>query len=189
MTMTNNPLIEALVKTQLEIIPPKKDKRNPHFKSEYCSLDAIYEATRVPLARNGLHSSHTVELIGERYFVRTLLYHVSGEQISNLVPLFIDKLTSQGFQSAYTYAKRSGLTSLLGLPTEDDDDGNEATSQQTKPIVFLNDIQCAEIDELVGDDMELLNRILSGYKVTKLKDIAAFHFPQIVNTLKTRKAK
>lgn len=183
---TNNALIEALVKTQLEISPPKKDKKNPHFKSEYCSLDSIYEACRVPLARNGLSLSHTVELIEERHFLKTILYHVSGEQISNLVPMFVDKLTSQGFQSSQTYAKRAGVTSLLGLPTEDDDDGNIATQQQTKPT-FLNEEQCAEIDRLVGEDMELLNRMLKGYKVEKLKDIPAQHFSQIVRTLVARK--
>lgn len=184
---TNNELFKSLVKAQLEISPPGKDKKNPHFKSDYCSLDSIYAACRIPLAQNGLSLSHTVEMMGERYFLKTILYHTSGENISNLTPMFIDKLTSQGYQSANTYARRSAITSLLGLPTEEDDDGNEATNQQSLPAqkpVHLNPAQLKTIEELIGDDMSMMNNVLSHHKVDRLNKILASDFQELYKNLK-----
>lgn len=197
MTATNNALVSALVKTQLELTPPVKDKVNPRFKSRYCSLDSIYEACRIPLAKNGLSLSHSVEFLENKYSLRTTLYHVSGEQINTVMPMFVSQLDSQGFASALTYARKYAVCSLLGLPTEEDDDGNEATSQQTvsrsaiptKSNVCLSDAQCEEIDQLIEDDMELLNRILTGYEVTKLKNIPADKFDKIMKVLRERKGK
>ncbi len=191
--MTNNALIAALVKTQLEMTPPKKDKVNPRFKSSYCSLDSIYEACRLPLAKNGLSLTHNVVTVDGKHNLSTTLLHVSGESLTASMPLFVDQMTSQGFASALTYARKYAVCSMLGLPTEEDDDGNNATTEQvavavqkvqSAPITFA---QMAEIDELVGEDMELLNRILSGYKVNKLGEIASEHFAVIVKNLRSRK--
>lgn len=189
----NIELTKALVKAQLEIKQPKKEGKNPMFKSNYVTLDAIYDAIRHPLANNGLSLWHSVELIDTKYTLLTILTHVSGESVQTLLPMFVEKVTSQGFGSSLTYAKRYAICSLLSLSSDDDDDGNEATIQQTstvqKPTVFLTNEQCDEIDLLVEDDMELLNRILNGYKVDKLKNIPVQHFAQIIKTLKTRKSK
>jgi len=193
--MTNNALIAALVKTQLEITPPKKDKVNPRFKSSYCSLDSIYDACRIPLAKNGLSLTHTVLSDGAKHFLETNLLHVSGERLTGCMPMFIDQMTSQGFASALTYARKYAVCSLLGLPTEEDDDGEAAVKEQVAAEVQkvqskpLNKDQIEEIDVLIEDDMELLNRILTGYKVNKLGEIASEHFSVIVKNLRARKNK
>jgi len=184
---SKNEVIVALVAAQLEIKPPAKDMKNPHFKSKYCSLDSIYDAVRLPLAKNGLNLSHTVEMQGDRYMLRTTLYHISGGEIHNITPMFVEKLTAQGYQSANTYARRSAITSLLGLPTEEDDDGNEATAQQCLPKP-LNAYQVKEINELIWDDTELLERILAGYKVSHIGSLSSDHFNLIIKTLKSRKS-
>lgn len=195
--MNNVELMKSLVKAQLEIKQPKKEGKNPMFKSSYVTLDAIYDSIRLPLANNGLSLWHSVQLADTKYTLLTTLAHISGEKIETLLPMFVDKVTSQGFGSSLTYAKRYAICSLLSLSSDEDNDGNEATTQQIatpsqmnkKSEVYLSDAQCEEIDLLVKDDMELLNRILSGYKVERLKSIPAHHFGQIVNTLKSRKFK
>ena len=61
--------------------------------------------------------------------VGTTLLHESGQWISGgSVKLIIDKQNMQGLGSAITYAKRYSLSSILGLATEEDDDGNTASS-------------------------------------------------------------
>lgn len=193
--MTNNALIAALVKTQLEIVPPKKDKVNPRFKSSYCSLDSIYESVRIPLAKNSLSLTHSVLFAEGKHTLVTNLLHSSGETLTANMPMFVDQLTSQGFASALTYARKYAVCSLLGLPTEEDDDGNEAVKQQVAVEVQktmskpLSKDQIEEIDVLIEDDMELLNRILTGYKVNKLAEISSEHFSVIVKNLKARKNK
>jgi phage recombination protein Bet len=47
--------------------------------------------------------------------------------------------------------------------------------------------QAQEIIDLLGEDVELHNKILSGYKVEKLTDISAKHFPLIVRNIKSKK--
>ena len=47
-------LAEALAKAQARIKPAAKDKRNPHFKSEYADLASVWNACREALSANGL---------------------------------------------------------------------------------------------------------------------------------------
>lgn len=122
--------LECLVQAQLKIKAPKKDKVNPRFKTSYCSLDSIYDAIRIPLAEHGFTIRHTVVKDGEAYWLETFLHHSSGETLSNRMPMFVEQMTSQGFASASTYAKRYSLCALLGLPSDDDDDGEGAEAVQ-----------------------------------------------------------
>ena len=163
-------LINALVKTQLEIKPPIKDKINPRFKSGYSSLDAIYDACRLPLARNGLTLAHSVGYHENKLTLKTTLYHVSGGMIENFIPLYVENQHSQGFASALTYSRRYAVTSLLGLPSDDDDDGEEATRQASeamtvKPIIDLG----IRLSQLLGEeiDTEQLKRYVTHLSVTK----------------------
>lgn len=211
----NQSLIAALVKAQLEIKSPTKDKFNSRFKtaespkgSPYCSLDSIYEATRLPLASNGLTVSHTTENVnGNSWLLRTTLMHISGESMSNLVPMFTERLDSQGFGSALTYARKYAICSLLGLSTEEDDDGNASSEIKEKKIsksesvkkeeiipdpfadMPMTEAQVESLIGLIGEDLDLFNSILNGYKVNSLKDIPAKNFPAIFNNISARKSK
>jgi len=211
-TKTTTSLIEALVSAQLLIKAPIKDKLNAFFKSAenpkgapYCSLDSIYESTRIPLASNGLTITHTTQNLNGWSLLTTLM-HVSGESICNTVPLFIDKLTSQGFGSALTYARKYAVCSLLGLPTEEDDDGNLASDTKEKkaakpeplPVrkeedpfanLPMSDDQVESLIGLIGEDSDLFESILNGYKVNSLKAIPTKNFVAIFNNIQARKFK
>jgi len=63
----------------------------------------------------------------------TLLVHTSGEWIKGTVKLTPVKNDPQGFSSAMTYARRICLSAVLGIATEDDDDGNAASEPKKKP--------------------------------------------------------
>lgn len=131
--MEKQTYLECLVQAQLKIRAPKKDKVNPRFKTSYASLDSIYEAIRIPLAEHGFTIRHTVVKDGETYWLETDLIHVSGEKLSNRLPMFVEQMTSQGFASASTYGKRYSLCALLGLPSDEDDDGEAAEAVQKAP--------------------------------------------------------
>lgn len=61
-------------------------------------------------------------------------------------------------------------------------------TEEEKPPVkkYLTHEQCEEIASLVGDDDELAQRILDGYKVTALDEIEVIHYGAIVKNLKAR---
>lgn len=178
----NQEILKDLVKAQLEIKAPEKDKVNPRFKTKYCSLDAIYSACREPLAKHGITLSHSVENIEGKAVLVTSLNHVSGESLSNKIPLFIEQQTSQGFASALTYSRRYAICSLLGLPTDDDDDGEMAVRDERG----ISEAQANEIMNYIQEDMNLMHRILKGYGVKTLREIPNTEFSKIIANLKAR---
>jgi len=47
-------LFKALAKAQTEIVNAEMDATNPHYGSQYASLDSVLKAIRGPLSKNGI---------------------------------------------------------------------------------------------------------------------------------------
>jgi hypothetical protein len=124
-------LANALTKAQSQMTGASKTASNPFFKSKYANLEEVINTVKVPFAEVGL--SFVQFPISEDGFagVETVIIHSSGEFISNSFMLKCAKNDPQGMGSAITYARRYGLQSACGIPSEDDD-GNEA-SKPSKP--------------------------------------------------------
>jgi hypothetical protein len=96
---------------------------------KYATLANVIESTREALSDNGLSFAQLVDADG----LTTIIMHAaSGEWIKATARLTLDKQTPQGQGSAITYMRRYALSAALGIATEDDDDGNEA-SKPTQP--------------------------------------------------------
>ena len=68
-------------------------------------------------------------------YIQTKLIHTSGEVIeTHKLLLKPDKNTARGIGSAITYGRRYQLTGLLGISSEDDDDGNIASKANKSKI-------------------------------------------------------
>jgi len=132
-------LAAALVKASSELKPVVKDRVNPHFKNKYATLDAITEAVRPILGKHGLTvlqgatvpETNAGVLTG--FVLETMILHASGEWLTNGVFMPIDKASAQGAGSAITYGRRYGLAALLGLTSDEDDDGETATNHAPAP--------------------------------------------------------
>ena len=123
-------LANALAAAQAEIKPVPKTHENPYFKSKYADLADIQEATRAALHKWGLAVSQLNDIEDGRVVVETVLLHASGEWISGRLALKPVKDDPQGVGSAITYARRYGLSAILSLATEDDDDGEAASHRE-----------------------------------------------------------
>jgi hypothetical protein len=118
-------LLKALSKFKGLMKPLKRDKANPHYKSMYVTLDSILDGICEPFNECGLLAVQ-IPLAGQK--LRTIIYHVeSGESIEGTMDLVLEKNGPQGQGSALTYARRYSLSAMLGLATEEDDDGNAAS--------------------------------------------------------------
>lgn len=117
-------LAAALVKFQNEVQPVTRDGANPFFKSKYATLGNIIETIRTPMVKNGLSFSQLP--VGENGLT-TILFHSSGEYISATVTMKPKDATPQGQGSAITYMRRYALSALLGLNTDEEDDGQAAS--------------------------------------------------------------
>lgn len=120
-------LAKALAKAQGAMGAAKKDAMNPHFKSKYADLAAVWDAIRAPLADNGLSVVQRVTSAREGVTVETILLHASGEWVRDRCWLPVAQQTPQAYGSAITYARRYSLSALVGVAADEDDDGNAAS--------------------------------------------------------------
>jgi hypothetical protein len=123
-------IAKALSAFQGEIKNPANTAYNPFFRSKYAPLPDILNLVRPNMAKHGLSIIQQPSGGGENISVTTILLHNSGEYIE-LDPLVlrVDKVTAQGIGSAITYGRRYALAALLGISSEDDDDGNIASGK------------------------------------------------------------
>ena len=137
-----NTLKEAMLEFHKLGVTTKKDGKNPHFNSNYSSLESVIEAVN---QGNQFGIYFTQELLYEYAprqedhlsdsivpIVRTVIYHVKDTAIKEAkLPIMLSKANMENPQkigSAITYYKRYTLQSLYGLPSEDDD-GNTVSNE------------------------------------------------------------
>lgn len=126
-------LAKALAAFQGEAKNPPNTAENPHFKSRYAPLSEILNSVRPVLAKHGLSVIQSPGGDGDMVSMTTLLLHSSGEWVmAGPLTLKADKPTAQGAGSGITYARRYSLSAVLGISSEDDDDGNQANKTENK---------------------------------------------------------
>lgn len=125
-----NEIAAALAKAQGAIEGAVKGKENPHFRSKYADLGAVWDACREHLSKNGIAVVQPVGTLadGTRCTI-TRLVHSSGQWMQDDgMPLLLSKVDMQGLGSALTYSRRYGLMAMVGIAPEDDD-GNAASAK------------------------------------------------------------
>lgn len=123
-------LATALSAAQGEIEGAVKDSTNPHFRSKYADLGAVWAACRPALSKHGLAVMQLPRSAEGCIQLETILMHKSGEWVSDTLALPVSKQDAQGYGSAMTYARRYGLMAVVGIAPEDDD-GNAAVAGKT----------------------------------------------------------
>ena len=126
-------LAKALIEAQSNMDKLVKDKKNPHFNSNFASLSNVIGVARQPLADAGIAVFETTEVLEEAILQTMLLVHgESGETMYSAFPLRAkDPSNPQQLGSAQTYARRYLWTAIAGLAPEDDD-GNSASAPKPK---------------------------------------------------------
>lgn len=127
-----NELAGALSKAQGVIIPASKDSDNPFFKSKYADLASVWEVAREPLSKNGLSIMQHPSAEANVVTVETVLTHSSGQWMSSRLTMNAKDASPQAIGSCITYARRYGLSAVVGIASEIDDDGNAATHAPIK---------------------------------------------------------
>jgi hypothetical protein len=121
-------LAKALVKAQAAIKNAIKDSTNPHFKSRYADLASCWEVAREPLTSNGLCVIQTPSTSDNKVQLTTMILHVSGQFIRDMMSMTPTQNTPQAQGSCITYMRRYMLQPIVGI-SPDDDDGHEASKR------------------------------------------------------------
>lgn len=129
-------LAKALAKAQGEFKPPIKNKtvKTNTYKFSYATLDAVIDAVRKPLAENALSISQGLADTPNGLRLVTLLAHESGQWLSTQTPLEIQQTGMQALGSAISYARRYGISNILGITADEDDDGNTADGKKYEVV-------------------------------------------------------
>ena len=132
-------LAAALAAAQGELEPATKNAQNPMLRNKYADLASCYEACRKVLPQKGLAVSQICMPCDKGMVrVKTVLMHTSGQWISSECTLeAVGNKGVNGAQaagSAITYARRYGLSAIVGLVADEDDDGCNAGPNQKERV-------------------------------------------------------
>ena len=196
-------IAKALVAFNAEVKIIEKDAKNPHFKNDYATLDTIINEVRPILAKHGLVIMQFPGGDGEKYTLRTMLIHESGEWIES-EPLTMRPVKNdpQGIGSCTTYARRYSLSAMLSLNTGEDDDGNNATQPQAQRNTQQSGNSTVDINKPVDEpkarvlyakmkdagfkQYDEVNEFL-GYTITSTKEVKLGDFKKLADWLDTKK--
>lgn len=127
MSETKPTIYSKLLSAQKSFESAKKSSSNPYFKSKYADLNAVIEACYSALHENGLFISQPLCVQDGQTLITTKVMDEDGAEIvSTIVLTGLESMKPQEVGSYITYMRRYSLSALLGLSTEEDDDGNKA---------------------------------------------------------------
>lgn len=120
----------ALMNFQSECPPIIKTKKGGGGTKvyKYAPLESILAIVTPIMKKNGLVASQSTQQVEGGFALNTLLMHISGQWLDSNLPLDTSG-TEQEKGSSQTYNRRYGLCGLLGIASEDDDDGQSATDK------------------------------------------------------------
>jgi hypothetical protein len=128
-------LAQALAEAQGKFAPVKKtktatvkarDPSKPGYTYSYADLADLLEAVRPSLSASSIAILQSSALSDGWMVVTTRLLHASGEWIEADAGVPCGQADAQAIGSAITYARRYGLSALVGVAAEEDDDGGAA---------------------------------------------------------------
>lgn len=128
-------LAPALVLAIAEIEGASKSSVNGHFNSKYADLSAVISASKEILAKHDLTLIQFPGPLGNGSLsLETVIMHASGEFISGLGEIYVNKPTPQESGSAMTYLRRYAQKAVLNMPDVDDDaEGAMRRNAKTPP--------------------------------------------------------
>jgi hypothetical protein len=126
-----NELAAALAKAKLSFAPIVKNRTNTYLDSKYADQESINSAITPSLSSTGIVLMHFVERSELTGFfdMIALLAHSSGQWIESRMTFPAGKGDAQSFGSSMTYCMRYSTRNILGLASEDDDDGERNTEK------------------------------------------------------------
>lgn len=166
-------LYAALARAQGAFPPIPRDrtvrvqtKTGGSYTFSYAPLDTILDKVRPALAANGLALTQIFH--GENLV--TSLLHEDGGTIESTLALPRQGSSWQEYGSAITYARRYTLVALLGIASEEDDDGNAASGNTA---TASDKDKARNTKAKPEDEQEKRNKQLAAIHIIKRKLIDA----------------
>lgn len=158
-------LFAALARAQKDIQNPRKDSKNPHFRSEYASLPEVIEKIREVFPTHGLCMIQSTAFDGSVVSVTTVISHDKGGYIASTASAGTGaKVDAQTVGSATTYLRRYGAAAMAFI-AQADDDGNAAT-EAAKGATPARGAKMPYPDESIESNRETWIKMIKSGKAT-----------------------
>lgn len=147
MSMTTSESIDqvatALIKAQADfpIIPKNqtakiRTKSGYEYSYRYSDLNDTIQAVKNALANAKLAITQGLGMSEGKASITTLLIHESGQYFKTVMEVTIDEdmkgNAMQRLGSSITYGRRYALSAILGIASEEDDDGHRGDERKTE---------------------------------------------------------
>lgn len=167
--MDTDTLVQALAKARAEMVPPKFNKVNPHFRSKYADLSSLLSSVIPPLSAHDIVLTQTTRRGEDGVLVLvTTLRHKDGGTIESEYPVLPVKQDPQGYGSALTYARRYSISCVCAIAAEEDDDGNGG-SQVPNPPPMPGPVPRPEEAKLTVSQMTIIEETLEQYEIDPVR--------------------
>lgn len=161
----------------VKVITPAGNK----YSFQYASYAKIIATIRPLLAENGLAFSQLAEHDGS---VTTMLIHESGEYLKSTLLIPMLERNPQKLGSAISYARRYALSAILGLATDEDEDGNVASGngiekkeilkavvkkeppEDTRPWITQRQLEQA-MERIEAGDSSVYDKTIKAYRIRR----------------------
>lgn len=127
-------LLKAMIESAPEISSISKSKQAYGYK--YATLDSLIDMLRCVLPKHGLWFMQMPTRVGEKSTLITRVFHESGEWIEDSIEMTDTELQgkandTQKVGASITYFRRYALSSIFGVASDEDVDGNLNSRTQT----------------------------------------------------------
>lgn len=161
-------IYKAIVKFQGIPKDIKKTVENSYFKNKYAPLSEILNAIREPLLECGLA---IMQFPLDNDYLLTRVIHESGESIESKYQMIPSDRKPQSKGSCLTYQKRYAINAILGLDSDEDDDGNEASKPseskgEEKPWLNADTKEWKQVIATLEKDPSRLVGVLDYYRIS-----------------------
>ena len=168
-------------------LPAVARKGKAHNDQKYARYEDIMEAIRGPLSAAGFSISFRTQQPDGKLSVTGILAHVDGhaEETTLTLPQDVSggKNAVQAWGSSASYGKRYCILTLLGIATEDDDNGKAGGAGET-----ITDEQFNELANLITETRTDIAKFLQIGGLETLSDMPVSEFPKARAMLLKKKA-
>lgn len=129
-------IFTALAECKKDFVPLQKNKQGYGYK--YVTLDVVIDMLNAVLPKYGLGFVQFPSNNGEDYALTTRVFHTSGEWLEDTVSFSLTEISkandTQKLGASVTYFRRYTLSSIFGISTDEDVDGNVETAQEKSSV-------------------------------------------------------
>ena len=212
----------ASAQSEFPVLPKtKKVKVQTHdgksYSYSYADLAIIIETVLPITSKHGLSIVQMPSIIGGQSTLLTRLLHTSGQWIECELPLKTQREGAQAYGSALTYMRRYGMSAILCLATDEDEDGQIADTDHVgvkpqakkgislpqamtkeerlsffnKTLADVKNIASFQEKGLTKDSVKAIEKVWldNSAKITELRKIDQEMYDNLVDEFKSTKEK